>query len=152
MNKPTLPVILIADDSADDRLLFEHLLRKAGIENPLVFADSGEAAIVALRRSCPAGGGRRRHKPEVVFLDVNMPSGGGFRVLQWIRKKPAFQRTRVVMLTDSSQPADLKRAEELKADAYLLKHPHPRTLAALIRAAIASQATAILGDSLARSR
>ena len=54
-----LPVILVADDSEDDRVLFERLLRKAGVENPLVFAESGDAAISILRRSCPAAGSPR---------------------------------------------------------------------------------------------
>ena len=71
----------------------------------------------------------------MAFLEVNMPPGDGFRVLRWIRKKKAFRRTRVVMLTDSSKPTDLQLAEKLKADGYLLKYPHPDTIAFLVRQA-----------------
>lgn len=136
-----MPVIFVADDNPDDRVLFEHLLRKAGVENPVTFADGGVMAIASLRRSCPAGGGRRGRKPAIVFLDLNMPDLDGFRVLAWIRRRKAFRSTKVVMLTDSNDPADLRRAEALHADGYLLKYPRPDTLALLVRIATKTRGT-----------
>ena len=129
-----LPVILVVDDSPEDRELLERLLRKAGVTNPVAFAADTEAAISVLGHLGTSGGGMCSSKPVMIFLDVNMPHGGGFRVLEWIRKEQSLRETCVVMVTDSSNPADIKRAEELKAG-YLLKHPHPDTIAYVVRQA-----------------
>ena len=143
MNKGSKkPPLLLVDDSPDDHALFRAVLAKAGVENPLVSVGNAEQAIAWLRRACPAGGASRGDKPLAIFLDLHMPGPGGLDVLRWIRRRKAFLKSRVIMLTSSQQPADLQRAAALGADGYLLKHPRPETIAAILRDAAASRARA----------
>ncbi len=106
---------------------------KAGISGPFVTAASGSEAIRCLRNSCPAAHGGRGRKPVMLFLDINMPGGDGFVVLRWIRRKPAFRKTKVIMLSNSSHVADRRQALELGADAYVVKHGSVTTLADTLR-------------------
>lgn len=131
-----LPTVLIADDDPDARYLVERLLRRTGMSNPIVTVDGGAAAIEFLRSTCPAAGGRRSHKPAVAFIDVKMPQVDGFKVLRWVRKKKALQRTRIFMLSSSDLPRDRERAAELGADGYLVKYPAPSVLIKVLRAAL----------------
>ena len=128
-----LPLLLVADDSPDDLHLFQQLLKKAGVKNPVATVEDGRQAISFLRASCLAGGSPRGRKPAVIFLDVNMPNAGGFEVLQWIRRKKAFLKSKVIMMTTSDEPRDIQRASELGADGYLLKYPNPGSIAFVIR-------------------
>ena len=60
-------------------------------------------------------------KPDIILLDVMMPKINGFDVLDILRNTPETASTKVVMLTALSQAKDLERAQELKADDYLIK-------------------------------
>ena len=61
-----------------------------------------------------------------------MPKLNGFEVLRWIRKQAAFKSLPVVMLSGSDEPRDIKRATELGATRYLIKHPPPEEFAQLL--------------------
>ena len=125
--------MLVVDDSPEDLFLFKEVLGKAHVNNPVVTAESGAKAIAYLRKSCQAGGSPRGCKPAVIFIDIKMPVMDGFKVLRWVRRKKAFLKSKVIMLTSSEDPKDLQRATESGADGYLLKHPTPGTLAFMIR-------------------
>ena len=123
-------VILIADDDADDLFLMRRLLAKAGIRNPLVSCPDGDEVLAFLRPA--AAGNAKAIQPLVVFLDIKMPKLNGFEVLRWIRKQAAFKSLPVVMLSGSDEPRDIKRATELGATRYLIKHPPPEEFAQLL--------------------
>jgi DNA-binding NarL/FixJ family response regulator len=73
----------------------------------------------------------RREKPELVVCDVNMPNGGGIKVV-----KECSEQTRIVMLTVSEQERDLLDAVSAGAQGYLVKStPADELRAALLRAA-----------------
>jgi DNA-binding NarL/FixJ family response regulator len=73
----------------------------------------------------------RREKPELVVCDVNMPNGGGIKVV-----KECGEQTRIVMLTVSEQERDLLDAVSAGAQGYLVKStPADELRAALLRAA-----------------
>ena len=65
MNRRT-PLILVADDDADARLVMDAALRKAGYEVRL--ATGGHDALAQFRSDTP----------DLVMLDVEMPGMGGF--------------------------------------------------------------------------
>lgn len=128
-----LPSLLVADDNPDDLFFFQHLLKKAGVKNPVVTVENGDEAISYLQKSCQASGSPRGAKPAVIFLDVKMPRTGGFEVLRWIRRKKAFLKSKVIMMTTSDAPKDIQRATEMGADGYFLKHPSPEAVAFVVR-------------------
>jgi DNA-binding response OmpR family regulator len=69
--------------------------------------------------------------PNLVILDINLPSGSGFDVCKAIR---ARSEVPVMMLTARGEEEDLVRALELGADDYLTKPFSPRTLLARVKA------------------
>jgi DNA-binding response OmpR family regulator len=45
----------------------------------------------------------------------------GFELLHLIRSRPQFDGIRVAILTSSRSPADMRKARDLGADAYIIK-------------------------------
>jgi CheY-like chemotaxis protein len=59
--------------------------------------------------------------PELVVLDLKMPRKSGFEVLGWVRNHPDFGKLPVIVFSSSEEPADVKKAYSLGANAYLVK-------------------------------
>ena len=100
--------VLVADDHSLFRDGICSLLEASGFEVVGQVGD-GQAAVektMALR-------------PELVLLDIHMPPTSGLDALEKIKRN--LPQTKVVMLTVSSDDADLMRAASAGADGYLLK-------------------------------
>jgi DNA-binding NarL/FixJ family response regulator len=90
----------------------------------------------------------KREKPDLVVCDLNMPNGGGLKVV-----KECSEQARIVMLTVSEQERDLLDAVSAGAQGYLVKStPGDELRAALLRAAqgepvfSANLASLVLGE------
>jgi two-component system phosphate regulon response regulator PhoB len=70
----------------------------------------------------------REHRPDIVFLDVNMPVMDGVSVCQAIKSDPATANVTVIMLTALGQEVDKDRARRAGADGYFTKPFSPLTL------------------------
>lgn len=66
----------------------------------------------------------RQHRPDVMLMDVRLPDMSGIDALVAIRRE--FKAAKIVMLTTFEGDADIRRALEAGARAYLLKSL-PRT-------------------------
>lgn len=73
----------------------------------------------------------RRHRPDLVILDVMMPGRTGLDVLGELRRDPELADTRVIVLTAGAQVADRDAALEAGADRFLAKPFSPSELAAV---------------------
>jgi CheY-like chemotaxis protein len=113
--------ILVADDDADDVVLLRRAFRKANLSNPIQVVHDGEAAIAYLSGEGRFGDRDDHPLPALMLLDLKLPRKSGFEVLEWIRSQPGLRRLRVVVLSSSSQSADVDRAHELGANSYLVK-------------------------------
>ncbi|MBK9714959.1 MAG: response regulator transcription factor [Kouleothrix sp.] len=111
--------ILVVDDDLELLGLIGFALRQAGYL--VVEADDGAAALSAFARE----------QPDMVILDVNLPSMSGFDVCRQIR---AEGTTPIMMLTVRSSEEDQVRGLDDGADDYLTKPFSPRTLLARVRA------------------
>lgn len=100
--------VLVVDDEAPARRKILRLLREESSVEITGEADSGEAAIAAIKKQ----------RPDLVFLDVQMPGLDGFQVIQALTaaKVPV---PRVVFITAHDRFA--LRAFEVHAFDYLLK-------------------------------
>jgi len=97
--------ILIVDDSQIDRKLLISTLQKAGVENEILQADDGEAALDMLDTDC--------ENICLMFLDWQLPKIDGLEVLKRVARNPKTESLPVIMLTSSITP----ESEEI---AYLL--------------------------------
>lgn len=98
----------------DDRFLLDLYavkFKNAGHE-VTAFTD-GESLLAALRKGGTA--------PDAILIDVIMPGAGGFEVLGTIRKERLVPATKIMILSNQGQDADLEKARELKADGYIVK-------------------------------
>ena len=125
-----LGIILVADDNPDDLFLLRRLLAKAGVRNPVVTFRDGHEVVSFL--SPVAVSGEKGVRPSVVFLDIKMPRLDGFETLRWIRKQNALKSLPVFVLSGSDEPRDIKRATELGATRYMVKHPPAEVFAKLL--------------------
>ncbi|MDH3445678.1 MAG: response regulator transcription factor [Deltaproteobacteria bacterium] len=117
-----MPITLII---ADDHPLvldgMENLFRTEKDFKLVARCHSGEEALTELRK----------HKPDILVLDVNMPGIGGLGVLQAIKKEKLA--TRVVLLTATMKEDELSDAVRLGARGLVLKDLAPKLLVQSIR-------------------
>jgi two-component system, OmpR family, response regulator len=74
----------------------------------------------------------RRHRPEVIVLDMMMPGRSGLDVLAEVRADADLAAIRIVVLSARAQQADRERAERAGADRFLTKPFSPIELAAVV--------------------
>jgi len=81
----------------------------------------------------------RAFRPEVAFVDLNMPGFDGFDVARWVRAQSWGGEVRLVALTGMGQEADLQRTRAAGFDLHLTK---PAALDDVLRALVREKATA----------
>jgi CheY-like chemotaxis protein len=110
--------LLVVEDDPGDVLLTREAL--AGTTAPLTVhvAENGEAAVDFLRRE---GRHRDAPRPDLIFLDLNLPRLDGREVLARIKSDPGLRSIPVVVLTTSKAAEDVRRSYELHANAVVTK-------------------------------
>ena len=106
--------ILLADDDADDRLLFEEALSEVKKDAKLTTAKNGEQLMGMLKNQTPP-------IPSVIFLDLNMPLKNGFECLDEIRANKTYKDVPVVIFTTTSQKDAIDKVYKKGASYYLCK-------------------------------
>ncbi|PYQ09352.1 MAG: two-component system response regulator [Acidobacteria bacterium] len=113
--------ILLVEDNSDDIELTVMALKEAKITNPVVVARNGVEALDYLFRTGTHAGRASADQPVVVLLDIKLPLLNGIDVLQRMREDERTRRTPVVMLTSSTEQADIVRTYDLGANSYVRK-------------------------------
>ena len=118
--------VLLIDDHALFRMGLTELLQRRGIE------------VVAAVGDCEQGIERVvGMQPDVVLLDMRMPSMNGVQVLQELRRRDVAMP--VVMLTTSREEPDVVNALQNGARGYLLKDMEPDDLIKALNDIVAGQ-------------
>jgi len=112
--------ILIVDDDADIRLGLSVRLRASKFVT--VFAADGISAIAAAQRE----------RPDLILLDLGLPGGDGFLVLQRIGAIPRLASIPVIVVTARDPATSEARALELGARRLLQKPVDNEVLMAAI--------------------
>src|SRR5438876_2268173 len=115
------PAILLIDDEENDVTFTTIALEKAGVTCPVHVAKNGREALDYLSGHGKFADRDRYPLPYLVLLDLKLPFVMGSEVLKWIRARPEFDCTIVLVLTSSQQPDDIRTAYHLRANAYLVK-------------------------------
>jgi CheY-like chemotaxis protein len=118
---PQRPIVLLVEDSEDDVFFFRHTLRKCGVACSLFHAADGAAAIEHLKAALVSPSNAARPWPDLVFLDLKLPTFSGFEILAWLREQKLDVPLEVVVLSGSEHASDVERAMDLGASAYLVK-------------------------------
>ncbi len=122
MNKPEKNTffVLVADDSIDDRFFLRSAFRRATRLHIVAEVADGSEVIAYLKGRDAYADRNRYPLPDLLLLDLKMPSMDGFEVLAWMRTQNFLGMT-VVVLTDSMQAEHIKRALDLGADMFQVK-------------------------------
>ncbi|MGK7922186.1 MAG: response regulator [Trichodesmium sp.] len=73
------------------------------------------------------------NKPDLIFLDLEMPRVNGYTVYQFLSKAPAFKEIPIIILTSRNNLIDRSRAKLMGAADFLTKPPEPETTLKVIQ-------------------
>jgi CheY-like chemotaxis protein len=110
--------VLFIEDSAEEIRVMTQLLDRAHVQFEGHWVRSGEDALRFLHRETGFEGAPR---PDLVFLDLNLPRIGGNDVLHSIKSEPAMVDIPVVILSGSDFKGDVVKARDHGAVHYLVK-------------------------------
>ena len=110
MTSPGKPTVLIIDDDQVVTQQLVSLLRAAGYPAKSTL-DPVQGFMVA-----------QRERPGLILLDINLPAGGGVRLLERLRKTTTTQLIPVVVITASEDPA-LEGEVRTKGAAGFIRKP-----------------------------
>jgi two-component system chemotaxis response regulator CheY len=113
-------VLIVDDDPLIRRLIATTLEDVAGFRL-LEAADGAEAVEIAARE-----------RPELIFLDVDMPRLNGIDACQRLRAAPATADATIVMLTAVAREGSERAAARAGADLFLTKPFSPLELLSLV--------------------
>jgi CheY-like chemotaxis protein len=119
-DKAQAPLLLV-DDSADELLLMQMGLKRAGIEVPQVVVSGGNEALDYLFARGKYAGRDTSIQPRLVLMDLHMPGKSGVDTLREIRANPATAKIKVVIFSASEDPAEIVGAHDEGANSYLCK-------------------------------
>jgi DNA-binding response OmpR family regulator len=121
---PTKKKILIVEDDPDVREGM-HVRLKANNYETGFAAD----ALTVMNEA-------RRQQPDLIILDLGLPGGDGFVVMERLKRLPALALIPIIVVSARDVHANRKRALEAGAKAFLQKPVDNAVLLAAIRLAL----------------
>lgn len=106
--------ILLIDDDIDDRQLFTEALEDVDAGVVCEEATGGEEALQKLFAETDK-------KPDLIFLDINLPVMSGWDFLKQLKQVEAFKHLPVIVYSTSSHQKDRETAESLGALCFVTK-------------------------------
>lgn len=110
------PKVLIVDDELD-------VVRALKMR----FEANGYAVVTA-SDGVQATSQALRERPDLIILDIGMPGGDGFVVVERLKASSVTQLIPIVILSARQAISDTQRANDLKVDRYLTKPFNPDEL------------------------
>lgn len=101
--------IIIVEDEEILRNLLQRKLTDEGYK--VEVAEDGEVGLQKIKEN----------KPDLILLDIIMPKMGGFEMLEAMRKEEGLSDIPVIVVSNSGQPVEIDRAQQLGAKDWLVK-------------------------------
>jgi two-component system, cell cycle response regulator len=101
--------VLIVEDNELNMKLFHDLLEAHGYET------------VGTRNGIEALDLARRHRPDLIVMDIQLPEVSGLEVTKWLKDDPELKAIPVVAVTAFAMKGDEERIREGGCEAYLSK-------------------------------
>ncbi|GAB4069880.1 response regulator [Ancylobacter sonchi] len=101
--------VLIVEDNELNMKLFRDLLEAHGY------------TTLATRHGVEAMELARRHKPDLILMDIQLPEVSGLQVTAWLKADPELKAIPVVAVTAFAMKGDEERIRQGGCEAYLSK-------------------------------
>lgn len=101
--------VLIVEDNELNMKLFNDLLEANGYRT--VQSRNGVSAVDLARR----------HMPDLILMDIQLPEVSGLEVTQWIKDDEALRHIPVIAITAYAMKGDEEKIREGGCEAYLSK-------------------------------
>jgi len=112
-------MLLVEDNPAEARLTTE-ALGETQFRHEMCLVGDGEQATAFLRRE---GVYADAFRPDLIFLDLNLPGKGGRQVLAEVKSEPLLESIPIIVFSNSQAPEDIVEVYRLRANCYLVKPP-----------------------------
>ncbi len=113
--------ILVVDDEELTTQLAKTFLEKYGFK--VIIASDGETGLNLAEAE----------NPDLILLDVMLPSMDGFTVCKKLRENDNFKNTPILMFTAKGLSSDIEEGKAVGADEYIVKPFSGKALVATIR-------------------
>ena len=112
--------VLAVDDTRALRVMLADCLKKGG--HDVIVAADGVEALEQMRK----------HRPDIVITDLNMPRMNGLEFIEAARKEPYGMTLPMLLLTTETATALKERAKAVKATGWLTKPFDPQQILTLV--------------------
>jgi len=109
--------ILLIDDNHDHARILQWAFKKTGRKDQFTYFDDGSSALQYLKAASAEGG----IKPDLIFLDLNLPRLDGREVLRLLKSEDDTKGIPVIIVSSSEREEDALKAYELGASSYVSK-------------------------------
>lgn len=117
--------IMLIDDNKIDLFVNQRTIEKLGVKSNVKIFSSGISAINALKNIKSKSDRKQTFIPDYILLDINMPEMNGFEFLKEFNKldNSECKRIKIYMVSSSTNPQDIKKAENEKCCAGFIDKP-----------------------------
>src|SRR3954469_5423487 len=109
----TIQTVMLIDDDEDDRDIFREVMYDINPVINCLISTSGQDALSRLERD--------EQRPDVIFLDLNLPRMSGKDCLKELKKNQLLENIPVVIYPTSKVKADPLETERLGAFSLVVK-------------------------------
>lgn len=122
--------ILLVEPNPGDATLFADSFADVRSETEINTASDGETALEFVHQR---GEYADSPRPDIVFLNSQLPEISGEAVLSEIKTEPALKSIPVIVLGATDDDAEIRRSYDLHANAVLQKPADTEEVASLVR-------------------
>lgn len=123
INRTRIQTIIIADDDSDDELLFRHALSEVEPTIKLEATKDGNELLSLLQN----------FKPDMLFLDLDMPAKNGLECLKAIRSNAVYTDLPIIVFSSTSRKSNIDVAYEMGANLFFIKPSFYKDLVATLQ-------------------
>jgi CheY-like chemotaxis protein len=105
--------IILAEDDIDDQNIFQIALEEVDSTIQTQFVSNGKELLTLLQNN----------KPDLLFLDLDMPYKNGLECLIEMRNDPQLEKIPVIVFSSTTKPSNIQTAYEMGAHLFFIKPP-----------------------------
>lgn len=113
INTKIIARVILAEDDIDDQNIFQIALEEIDSAIRAEFVSNGKELLHLLQNN----------KPDLLFLDLDMPYKNGLECLVEMRNNPGLEKIPVVVFSSTTRPSNIQTAYEMGAHLFFIKPP-----------------------------